>query len=116
MVKPKRGEIWLVNLNPARGAEIKKIRPAVVISSDALGTLPVKIVAPLTGWQSHFANHLWHIPVKPTDNNGLSKKSAIDTLQVRSITYGRFTKKLGVLDAHTLQQVVTALGIVVEYA
>ncbi|MDD1438227.1 type II toxin-antitoxin system PemK/MazF family toxin [Dolichospermum sp. ST_sed10] len=47
---PKRGEIWLVNFDPTVGAEIRKIRPAVVISSDAAGRLPIKLVAPITGW------------------------------------------------------------------
>ncbi|MYF98871.1 type II toxin-antitoxin system PemK/MazF family toxin [Candidatus Poribacteria bacterium] len=33
-MNPKRGEIWLVDLNPTRGAEIRKTRPIVVINSD----------------------------------------------------------------------------------
>lgn len=37
---PKRGEIWLVNFDPTVGAEIKKVRPAVVISSDSVRKLP----------------------------------------------------------------------------
>lgn len=32
----KRGEVWLVNLDPTRGSEIKKTRPAVIITVDAL--------------------------------------------------------------------------------
>jgi len=40
LASPKRGEIWLVNFDPTVGAEIKKIRPAVVISSDGVGKLP----------------------------------------------------------------------------
>ena len=36
----KRGEVWLVNLDPTIGAEIKKTRPAVIISSDLVGVLP----------------------------------------------------------------------------
>jgi len=38
---PKRGEIWLVNFDPTVGSEIKKIRPAVIISSDAAGKLQI---------------------------------------------------------------------------
>jgi mRNA interferase MazF len=38
---PRRGEIWLVNFDPTVGAEIKKIRLAIVISSDAAGKLPI---------------------------------------------------------------------------
>ena len=45
---PKRGEIWLVNLNPTVGAEIHKTRPAIVISSDYIGKLPLKLVVPIT--------------------------------------------------------------------
>jgi len=43
-----RGDIWKVNLDPTIGAEIKKTRPVVVVSSDAVGALPIKLVAPLT--------------------------------------------------------------------
>ncbi len=43
-----RGEIWVVNLDPTIGAEIRKARPVIVISSDAVGVLPIKLVAPLT--------------------------------------------------------------------
>lgn len=47
-MKISRGEIWLVNLDPTIGAEIRKTRPVVVISSNAVGTLPIRLVAPLT--------------------------------------------------------------------
>jgi len=49
---PKRGEIWLVNFDPTVGAEIKKVRPAVVISSDSVGKLPIKLIAPITDCKS----------------------------------------------------------------
>ena len=49
---PKRGEIWRVNLDPTIGAEIKKIRPVIVISSDAVGKLPLKLVVPITEWKA----------------------------------------------------------------
>lgn len=39
---PKRGEIWQVNLDPTVGAEIQKSRPAIVISSDAVGAFANK--------------------------------------------------------------------------
>jgi mRNA interferase MazF len=52
---PKRGEIWLVNFDPTVGAEIKKVRPAVVISSDSVGKLPIKLIAPITDWKTYFS-------------------------------------------------------------
>jgi mRNA interferase MazF len=33
-VKPKRGEVWWINFDPSIGSEIKKTRPAVVVSND----------------------------------------------------------------------------------
>lgn len=45
---PKRGDIWLANFDPTVGAEIKKIRLAVVVSSDGIGKLPIKLIAPIT--------------------------------------------------------------------
>ena len=48
---PKRREIWLVNFDPSVGTEIRKTRPAIVVSSDAVGRLPIKLIAPLTDWK-----------------------------------------------------------------
>lgn len=47
---PSRGEIWNLRFDPSEGAEITKIRPAVVISIPAIGRLPLRIVAPVTEW------------------------------------------------------------------
>jgi hypothetical protein len=70
---PKRGEIWLVNFDPTIGAEIKKTRPAVVVSSDAVGRLPIKLVAPLTDWKTYYAANIWHVRIDPDSVNGLAK-------------------------------------------
>jgi mRNA interferase MazF len=45
----------MVQFGPSVGAEIRKIRPAVVISLDTVGRLPLRIVVPLTDWQDAFA-------------------------------------------------------------
>src|SRR5438874_8002595 len=84
-VNPLRGEIWLVNFDPTIGAEIRKTRPAVVISSDGIGRLPVKLVAPITEWKDAFAECAWLVRIDPTPQNGLSKTSAVDTLQLRGM-------------------------------
>lgn len=47
----KQNEIWLINLDPTIGAEIKKIRPAIIVNDNALGKLPLKIIIPLTHWK-----------------------------------------------------------------
>jgi mRNA interferase MazF len=51
---PQRGEVWLVNFDPNLGTEIQKIRPAVVISSNDVGSLPIKLVAPITDWKDRY--------------------------------------------------------------
>jgi len=39
----KQSEIWLVDLDPTKGAEIQKKRPAIIVNDDRLGKLPLKI-------------------------------------------------------------------------
>lgn len=80
---PHRGEIWLVNFDPTVGAEIRKTRPAIIISSNAVGRLPVKLVAPITDWKDHYVGNIWHIRIDPNKTNGLSKSSAVDALQLK---------------------------------
>jgi mRNA interferase MazF len=57
-LKPDRGDIWLVNFDPTIGSEIRKTRPAVIISANHLGKLPIKLVAPITDWKNYFVNNL----------------------------------------------------------
>jgi mRNA interferase MazF len=47
----KQGEIWQIELDPAVGAEMKKVRPALIINTNSLGKLPLKIIAPITDWK-----------------------------------------------------------------
>jgi mRNA interferase MazF len=70
---PQRGEVWLVNLDPTLGSELKKVRPAVVISSDAVGRLPIKLVAPITDWKDHYARNIWHVYIEPDATKWSSK-------------------------------------------
>ncbi len=104
-------EVWLVNLDPTIGAEIKKKRPAVIVSNDLLGKLPLKIVVPITGWDEKYSQADWHVHILPTTANGLSKESSADTFQVRSISEVRLIKKLGKLDNGILSRIQEGLKI-----
>ena len=115
-VQPKRGEVWLVNLDPTLGAEIRKTRPVVVVSSDGIGKLPIKLVAPITDWKDSFALNPWHVRLEPDSENGLTKISAVDTLQLRGVDAQRFIKKFGQLSREEITEVVVAIAIVVEYS
>ncbi len=106
-----RGEVWEVNLDPAVGAEIKKKRPCVIVSRDALARLPLTIIVPLTEWDPRFESAPWHVPVEPDPASGLSKKSSADTFQVRSISQDRLVRRLGVLSAPIMQKIGEGLAL-----
>jgi mRNA interferase MazF len=91
----KQGEIWLIDLEPTIGAEMKKTRPAVIVNDDALGRLPLKIIVPLTDWKENYSVAPWMIPITPSAQNGLVKKSSIDCFQIRSVSETRLIKRLG---------------------
>lgn len=110
----KRGEIWLVNLDPTVGSEIKKTRPAVIISSDLVGILPLKIVVPFTDWKDRYETASWMVRIEPDEQNGLSKFSAADGLQVRSISNQRLVKQLGILTPIQVTQIVQAVVNVLQ--
>lgn len=112
---PERGDIWLVSFDPTVGSEIRKTRPAVVVSSDAIGRLPVKLVAPVTEWKAHYAGNIWHVRINPDLQNGLGKTSAVDSLQVRGMDRQRFVRKLGKVSPTALEEIVLAIAAVIEY-
>lgn len=114
-IDPQRGEIWLVDLDPTHGAEMRKTRPSVVIGSNGFDWLPLRIIVPLLNWEAHFAAWYWMINVNPDSSNGLTKPSAADTFQIRSVSTQRMKQKMGVLSRPELQEIVTALALVVEY-
>jgi mRNA interferase MazF len=105
-----------VNFDPTVGTEIRKARPAVVISSDSVGILPIKLVAPITDWKSPFARNVWHVRIDPNRANGLTKPSAVDVLKLRGMDTQRFVQRLGEVAAETMEGIVLAIGAVIEYS
>lgn len=112
---PRRGEVWNVNFDPTVGAEIKKIRPAVVISIDNVGRLPIKIVAPITIWKPEFSGRIWLVPVNPNRTNGLRQESAVDILQIKSVDVKRFRKKRGRLTATLMTEIGEAITAIIDH-
>src|SRR5437870_11271861 len=110
---PRRGEIWMVQFGPSVGAEIRKIRPAVVISLDTIGRLPLRIVVPLTDWQDAFTKLPWfvHLPMSPT--NGLAKDSGADAFQVKSVSESRFVRCIGLVTSAQLDDIASAVAMCV---
>ncbi len=109
-----RGEIWLINFDPTLGAEIKKTRPAIIVSSDTIGKLPLKVIVPVTDWKSTYSSVSWQVRLTPSSGNGLSKISAADTFQIRSVSHQRFIRKLGNLSSIDLAEITKALALVLR--
>ena len=96
-----RGDVFLVNLNPTRGGEIRKTRPCVVVSPDELNThLRTVIVAPLTTGGSY--------PFRvPCTFQGKSGHVVLD--QIRTVDQERLIKRLGTLSVPVLGQALAVL-------
>jgi len=108
-----RGEIWLVNLDPTVGAEIQKKRPAVILSQDAIGILPLRVIVPLTDWKERYTLAPWMVRIEPDSVNGLSKSSGADAFQIRSVSVQRLTSCLGEVSEKVLEEIVKAILIVI---
>jgi mRNA interferase MazF len=110
----KQSEIWLINLDPTVGAEIKKTRPAIIVNDDSLGKLPLKIIVPLTDWKTQYSAAIWMIKIEPDKINKLSKISAADCFQVRSLSQERFVKKVGYINQLQLDKIQFGLAQVLS--
>lgn len=98
----KRGEIWLVALDPTVGSEIKKSRPCVIVSPPELNEhLRTVIVAPMTskGFPAPF-----RVPVTHS-----AKKGLIVLDQIRTVDKIRLVKRVGAVNAKILSNVLTTL-------
>ena len=111
MTFPRRSEIFLVEFDPARGHEIQKTRPVLVIQNDTGNQhSPITIVAAITSKLSPTPYPV-EIVVVPAKGNGLTLTSAIQLNQIRSVDRQRLVRRIGVVDATTLCQVDNALRI-----
>ena len=97
-----RGDIWLVNLDPTVGSEIKKTRPCVIVSPQELNPhLQTVMMAPMTskGFAAPF-----RVPVTHAGTKGL-----IVLDQMRAVDKQRLVKKLGQVSAKTIGNVLKTL-------
>lgn len=112
--RPKLGEIWWLEPDVTVGTEIQKGRPCLVVCSDTVGSLPVRLVAPVTEWKQEFNDKLWHVQLTPTKANGLAKTSSVDCLQLRGAAIQRFKYNMGRITADELKEIKLAIMAVIE--
>jgi mRNA interferase MazF len=99
----KRFDVFLINLDPTTGAEMKKTRPCLVISPDEMNrNIATVIVAPMTTKGKTYPTR---VTCKFQGKQGLV---VLD--QIRTVDKTRLAKKLGRIDTKTQSEALTVLG------
>lgn len=102
----------MVNLSPTVGAEITKTRPCVITSSNEIGILPLKVIAPITDYKTHYDSVPWMVELSPDGLNKLSKRSVVDLFQLRSVSQIRLIRNIGKVTEEEFQVILDAIKIV----
>ena len=98
----KRFDVYLVNLDPTIGSEIKKTRPCLVISPDEMNrNIRTVIIAPMTSAQKEYPTRLSCTFQK--------KKGQIVLDQLRTIDKARLIRRLGTIDSKDQFEVISML-------
>jgi mRNA interferase MazF len=110
----QRGDVYLVDLNPPRGSEADKIRPAVIVSNAAANRAAqragrgVVTVVPITSTTARV--YPFQVLI-PDGDSGLRSPSKAQAEQIRSIDFTRLGKRLGALTPEVLARLDTALRL-----
>ena len=110
----RRGDIVVVSLDPVRGSESNKNRPAVIVSNDAANTTATRLrrgvitVVPVT---SNVARVYPFQVLLPAVQTGLSRDSKAQAEQVRSVAVERIGERMGRLPAAIMDQLDEALRV-----
>ncbi|MGH2562574.1 MAG: type II toxin-antitoxin system PemK/MazF family toxin [Thermomicrobiales bacterium] len=106
-IAPRRGEVWLSDLEPVIGHEQGGIRPALVLSDDGLNAGPSRLVAliPITTRDRGLP---MQVRVAPPEG-GLQHPSVIMCEQTKVLSQLRLRRRLGTIDPATMLQVETVL-------
>jgi mRNA interferase MazF len=112
MSPPRRGDVWLADLNPVRGHEQAGRRPALVVSDDAFNRGPagLVIVLPITSTIRAIPSQ---IRIAPPEG-GLKTRSAIICEGIRSISSERLARRWGVVSDRTMVAVENVLRFLIR--
>ena len=104
------GSLWLIRFDPSFGTEIRKTRPAVVISGTLFNRRSKVTVLPLTKVQPGNPRLLAAmVPVSPTASNGLDSESFVICVEPMTFDKQRFVQHLGELEKNQIQQMKSIL-------
>lgn len=102
-----RFDIWLVQLDPTQGSEIKKTRPCIVISPNEMSSLKTAIVAPMTSKGFSFPTRIQCV--------FQGKRGFVLLDQMRAVDKSRLIQKLGVISKNTQIKLINCLQELFAY-
>ncbi len=108
----KRGEIWLINLEPGFGQEMHKKRPALIISKNSINFQTNHVI--IIPASSQIPAILGIEMVLIDKIKGLDKKSVLLPLFIKSVDQERLIKKIGTISKIKLQEVEDTIKIVLD--
>jgi mRNA interferase MazF len=109
MVSIRRGDVFFVNFDPTVGAEVKKSRPAVVVSNDINNAhSPIISISPITS----NVDRIYSFEVEISRGTaGLKTRSKVMVNQTRAVDKIRLIKRLGQLPEQIVKEVNQALKL-----
>ncbi len=109
------GSIWLVNFDPSVGSEIRKTRPAIIVSGTTFNQRRKVTVLPITSSSPDSRLLPVVIPVNPCAENGLTTNSFIVCIDPMTFDKRRLIKQLGILEQDLIRQVQSILHSYLDF-
>src|SRR5438105_3346156 len=103
-LRPTRGDVWRVDLEPVRGHEQGRVRPCVVVSEDIYNLGPSGTVVAIVPITTRDRGIPIHVVIEPPDG-GLSQRSVVKCDQIRALSVERFSQRYGRLSDEALREV-----------
>jgi mRNA interferase MazF len=103
------GSIWLVNFDPSIGTEIRKTRPAIIISGTIFNQRRKVTVLPITSSTPDSRMLPVVVSINPSQANGLNTDSFIVCIDPMTFDKQRLVKQLGILNSDKIRQIKSIL-------